>query len=250
MTNFTVNCRSSDFGLSFLHVAAMHGLTDIITDLVSFGAPNLVDSVDRINQTPIVYGIAFGELYKIENQIRACGCLDSKVPLLNCGHHLIMIEFNRSSIFVSRWCIQSSNIWLESDWNFFDFKCMNAFSSWKSRMMWIQLTIFDNRFFGIWKSHDGAYRWIELNKLFFQISRGKKCGHRIDSTWSQYKMSSRWLWSITARWGKSRYRICIYLEQKIIAFLSLTHSNGKFTDCYCVLFLPFSQLAIKKSLKY
>lgn len=67
MTNFTDNCRSADFGLSFLHVATMHGLTDFITELAEFGAKNLVDSVDRINQTPIFYGIAFGNLYKIGN---------------------------------------------------------------------------------------------------------------------------------------------------------------------------------------
>lgn len=65
MTNF-INCRSNDFGLSFLHVAAMHNLTATITELVKFGSD--VDSVDRIEQTPIVYGIGFGKSYKIGNQ--------------------------------------------------------------------------------------------------------------------------------------------------------------------------------------
>lgn len=62
LSNFTENCRSTDFGLSFLHVAAMHDLTHIITELVRFGAN--VDSVDRINQTPIFYGIALSKQLK------------------------------------------------------------------------------------------------------------------------------------------------------------------------------------------
>lgn len=59
MSNFTENCRSSDFGLSFLHVAAMHDLTDIMNELVQFGAD--VDSEDNAGQSPIVYGILFSK---------------------------------------------------------------------------------------------------------------------------------------------------------------------------------------------
>lgn len=62
MSNFTNNCRSTDFGLNFLHVAAMYDLTDIMSELVGFGTN--VDSVDDINQTPIFYGIAYSK-YKI-----------------------------------------------------------------------------------------------------------------------------------------------------------------------------------------
>lgn len=70
MSNFTdnYNCRSTEFGLNFLHVAAMHGLTDIITELVQFGTD--IDSKDQISQTPIIYGIAFGKLQKWKQKPR------------------------------------------------------------------------------------------------------------------------------------------------------------------------------------